>query len=153
LNYISLSDLDPNKVYKLKLAVGAPWHETNKFFTVINCSKNPHKTDFVIKEDTKLTNEVLEALSTNETIITDDVNVRIYPNPTKDDIFIDVGDNKEIHTVKIYNFLGEKIINKKLDDRISNVKIDLLKLSSGIYLVIVSDKNDQPIKISKLIKN
>jgi hypothetical protein len=152
LDFVSLSDLDPDKVYKLKLAVGSPWNETNKFFTVINCSRNPHDTAFTFLEDLEEAKDLLETLNIDDISMIDSENIRIYPNPTNGEIFIDAGEKGELYTVRVYNLSGKEIIKKKLEIQVSDNKMDLSNLSSGVYLVIVSDKNDQPIKVSKVIK-
>ena len=60
--------------------------------------------------------------------------VRIYPNPTNDKAYV-VGNEDELKYIKIFNVLGQNVINNILIDEVSEGKrlIDLSKLNSGIY--------------------
>jgi hypothetical protein len=59
-------------------------------------------------------------------------NLRIYPNPTKNMLFI--RGNELPVQITIYNILGQELISVK-----NTNKIDLQYLSTGVYTVKVSD--------------
>lgn len=63
--------------------------------------------------------------------------VEIYPNPFTDWINIDI--KNKIEKVEIFNFIGKKIMEQNLD--LSNQKIILSELKSGIYFLKITDEN------------
>lgn len=69
---------------------------------------------------------------------TGDINFRIYPNPAKAEVSIDLT-NEKISTISVYNILGNSVFHSKLTNRIS--KIDLSNLPSGIYMV---ERSEEP---------
>lgn len=76
-------------------------------------------------------------------------NIRIYPNPVTDRVQINSGNPFYQATVNIFTLSGQKLLT--LDNQSgSNIVIDLSKLSAGMYVVEVSDKNNQI--VSKIIK-
>ncbi|WP_395048442.1 GEVED domain-containing protein, partial [Flavobacterium sp.] len=60
--------------------------------------------------------------------------IKLYPNPTTS--ILNVSSVSENATFKVYNMLGQSIMNGKL----SNGLIDVSNISSGIYLLEVTDK-------------
>lgn len=64
--------------------------------------------------------------------------VNIYPNPVKDGkIFIKSSSN-EVKDVKIYNILGRKVIDTKVN---AGEEINVSDLSTGMYMVSITEKN------------
>ena len=63
---------------------------------------------------------------------------KIYPNPTKDMISIEV-ENQDNATIEIYNISGKLIFSKELDSKVE--KIDVSGLPEGIYVVKVLQNN------------
>ena len=88
-----------------------------------------------------------EVLSTNTA--TYESNINIYPNPANDHITIDFGnfDNVDGWNIKIINILGQEVLNQPMD----NDKINVSKLSKGVYIIRISDGVNQADK--KFIKN
>tara|TARA_B100001057_G_scaffold275477_1_gene275717 strand:+ start:31029 stop:32957 length:1929 start_codon:yes stop_codon:yes gene_type:complete len=74
----------------------------------------------------------------------DDLDLVLYPNPTKE--FVNIKSFNEIESIGIYNMLGRLLIKKN-----QSKKININKLSSGFYLVKVKLKN-QAIVIKKISK-
>lgn len=78
----------------------------------------------------------------NSTLITDcetisntsdlavNTNLRIYPNPTKGDLFINT--SEKILNISTYNIVGEKIISNL---QANNNIIDVSKLTNGVYFI------------------
>lgn len=65
----------------------------------------------------------------------------VYPNPAKDWITIDTG-NESIQHIELLDMTGKLILtNAKVES--GTVKIDLNGVSSGVYVVKVSTKDDQ----------
>ena len=76
------------------------------------------------------------------------MNFRVYPNPVKQ--FFTVlsnGNNLKEVSIKIYNILGKKVLEKK---ELTSNKIDVFNLEKGIYLLKIQKGNQQ--KTIKLIK-
>jgi hypothetical protein len=76
--------------------------------------------------------------------------VRIYPNPTNDEINIDQG-QWIIKSISIHNLLGETVYNNfqfKIDN--AHASMDISHLPSGVYFVrFTGDKEVQTLKVVK----
>jgi surface protein len=70
--------------------------------------------------------------------------ISIYPNPTDNYLFIE--GNKNPISISIYNLLGAEVISKS-----NTGKIDVSKLSNGVYIIKISDGIGQIDR--KFIKN
>jgi len=73
----------------------------------------------------------------------------VYPNPTQGEIQIDLPTELQQATITIYDLMGKELIQKSIN-QISNAKIDISNLSSGIYPVIINSEYGQ--KMHKIIK-
>jgi hypothetical protein len=58
--------------------------------------------------------------------------VSVYPNPTDNYLFIE--GNKNPRSISIHNLLGKKVMSAK-----NTNKIDVKELSSGVYIIRISD--------------
>ncbi len=76
------------------------------------------------------------------------LNVKIYPNPTKDNVTIDLGEAPDA-TIRLVDILGKEMaFNKSQSGRIL---LDLSKVASGVYFVEIK-ANGQFVR-EKLLKN
>lgn len=75
--------------------------------------------------------------------------IRIYANPTKDDITIE-GNKLNNQELEIFNTEGRLISTTRLKDNKST--ISLKTLSKGVYLLNIKDNNERKYR-QKLIKN
>src|SRR5690606_38663680 len=73
--------------------------------------------------------------------------IKIYPNPVKNELHINLNTNFET-TVEIYNVLGRKMLNQTIQN--SEI-ISTENLSSGVYILKLTQGNQTMTK--KLIKN
>lgn len=76
----------------------------------------------------------------------DDINnsgITIYPNPVKN--IINVNYDKEF-SMEIYNILGEKILVSK------HAETNISSLPTGIYIILIKDKENKLIKYKKVVK-
>ncbi len=64
---------------------------------------------------------------------------RIFPNPTRDWVYIEINENLEGCTIQLINASGSVLSKKDLPSGEKSVKIDLRGYSAGIYLVRVSE--------------
>ncbi|MFD2563900.1 G8 domain-containing protein [Aquimarina rubra] len=77
--------------------------------------------------------------------------VSIYPNPVRNSLFVS-GNNISGKMIKIYDLLGAVRISKLLND--NENEIDFSRLSNGIYMVKVINKENRRIspKVFKIVK-
>jgi hypothetical protein len=69
-------------------------------------------------------------------------NVKIYPNPAKDILFIENTGNLSSYEFKIYNSVGQIIFRRKSELKNSIEPVNISNLPSGIYILeVVSDGN------------
>jgi len=87
---------------------------------------------------------VYSALGTNNYAIK---NLKIYPNPTKNNLNINA--ENDISLVEIYNSLGQKIISKTNSS--DQLFVDLSNISSGVYFI--KTYSGENIQFTKIIKN
>lgn len=75
----------------------------------------------------------------------------LYPNPASDKIIIEKKNKEhENYSIEIVDINGRKIIESDFDDNISTKVIDVSKISSGMYYVVL--KNKMKTYSTKLIK-
>jgi hypothetical protein len=77
----------------------------------------------------------ISGISENETESRD---LLIYPNPAKDNITIEYPSDEKENYIRIYNSLGEILIDMISSKNQEN--IDLSQLKSGVYLINVNKK-------------
>jgi hypothetical protein len=61
--------------------------------------------------------------------------LKMYPNPTKNNLFIETALNSEIN-VSVINVLGKEVINSK----VSNNAVNITGLTPGMYIVKISEE-------------
>jgi hypothetical protein len=71
----------------------------------------------------------------------------IYPNPAKKEIFISIKNGTTINEVKIYNQIGQKVLQK---NQMTNT-IDISKLRQGMYIIELVT-NDSKIREKLIIR-
>ena len=72
-------------------------------------------------------------------------NVKIYPNPTKGELSI--SSEKNIESVRIFNFIGKELTNqiKIIGIKTPKVKLDLSSFPAGLFLL--KTDNDKSIVV------
>ena len=78
-----------------------------------------------------------------------DNDISIYPNPTKDYIFVKMPSNESKLTITLFDVLGKQVLQHSMNR--NNMQIDISSLSKGIYIINAKFKNKS--KSFKLIKN
>lgn len=86
----------------------------------------------------------LGTLSTSETDLLSEKELKIYPNPVNDNIFVD-GKIENIQTAQILDFSGKLIYTEKLPFK-NKKNISIPSLKTGSYLLKLDDKGYQFIK-------
>jgi len=70
--------------------------------------------------------------------------ISIYPNPAKD--FVTISSKNEIKSIEIYDLQGKKLCGS------NQSKVDVSKLSTGVYLITIIDKNNNSTSKKLIIK-
>ena len=73
--------------------------------------------------------------------------IMIYPNPSKDEINIQLQSSDSVESVEVYSLLGKKMNLSNLH----NNKLDISHLSKGIYIIKV--KGSRKSYTKKIIRN
>jgi PKD repeat protein len=73
--------------------------------------------------------------------------LKIFPNPTKNIVYIKLTNNSATTNYMLYAVTGEIIFTGKTLD--NEIILDLSNLTNGLYLLRTLEKNTQPIKIIK----
>ena len=81
----------------------------------------------------------------NQALNKESLNIKIYPNPTKQTLFIK-GDDDIVKSFLLLNLTGKMILNETFQSR-----INLGEISSGIYFLQLIDKNGEIIKTEKVV--
>ncbi|WP_426473707.1 T9SS type A sorting domain-containing protein [Chryseobacterium balustinum] len=72
-------------------------------------------------------------------------NVKIYPNPTADLVYVKLNSRSNIESAEIYDLSGKLVLKTKLESD----KIDLRNLPQGVYMIVFKNSDIKPIKIIK----
>ncbi|WP_228852723.1 M43 family zinc metalloprotease [Aegicerativicinus sediminis] len=77
-------------------------------------------------------------------------NIKLFPNPTKNEIFIKVGNNELPDSYEVFDMLGQKIQSSQIESN-NDLMIDALSFSSGLYFVKLKKGNAK--QVFKFIKH
>ena len=77
-------------------------------------------------------------------------NLKVYPNPAKNTIHLDVS-FLENGSISICSILGQEIISSPISNGLNTVYLD--KLTNGVYIYILKNNNGETIKTDKFIVN
>jgi len=80
-------------------------------------------------------------------ISSDDLNYTIYPNPTSDYLFVKKN-NIAIEKVELFNVLGQKILDVKMDNE-EEIKLDVSKYSDGFYFIKINNEFTKKVLIKR----
>ncbi|HBN05966.1 MAG TPA: hypothetical protein DD434_09295, partial [Bacteroidales bacterium] len=71
-------------------------------------------------------------------------NCLVYPNPAIDYLDISLLNNKKIKLINLYDVFGKRLISQSFNQE--NLRIDISKLSSGMYFVELTNGINKGIK-------
>ena len=108
---------------------------TNIFDDVANDAQFIWSTNVILDNEVIVRKTVATSLSTNENNLNEN-QIRIYPNPAKNEIHIDINQSIQgkIDKIAIYNLLGELVFRS--NQYLETIKLD--NFSSGIYVIKIS---------------
>lgn len=72
-------------------------------------------------------------------------NVKIYPNPTTDFIYVKLSSKSKIEGAEIYDLSGKLVFRTKMESE----QLDLRSLPQGVYMIVFKNSDLKPIKIIK----
>jgi hypothetical protein len=73
--------------------------------------------------------------------------LKVFPNPAKNKVYIELTNNSATTNYMLYAVTGEIIFTGRTFD--NEIILDLSNLPNGLYLLRTSEQNTQPIKIIK----
>ena len=76
--------------------------------------------------------------------------VAFYPNPVNNELKVNMGNNAEPFSVVLTDMFGRRILQKNVSGTSS---INTSKMTTGVYMVTVTDKNGVVIKQDKIVKD
>ena len=85
----------------------------------------------------------------NAPLVSNDL--RIYPNPAKDQCFIQLPENSDVAVVNIFDVSGKLVLSKNLNQLNSTYSLEIQSLSEGMYLIEINT-NDK-LYTGRLVKN
>jgi hypothetical protein len=84
----------------------------------------------------------------NEENITNQGLVKVFPNPTRDVVFVQINDEVEFHLLTVSDAVGNKLIEQETSTKV--VKLDLISLASGkYYLNILGGTTNETVVVVK----
>ena len=85
----------------------------------------------------------------NEENVTNQGLVKVFPNPTRDMVFVQINSAEEFHKLAVTDVTGNQLIEQETSKNV--VKLDLTSLAPGTYYLNVSDSliNENVIIIKK----
>lgn len=93
-------------------------------------------------------NKALQTALLDENNEEDMGEVKLFPNPSKDLVFINTPNFETETSIRFYDLLGKEVIGFKVN--LKQTKVDVLSLSVGMYIVkIESNKSSKTLKFIK----
>ncbi len=65
--------------------------------------------------------------------------VRVYPNPVKDRLQVDLGKYKNGTDIELFNLYGKRLFHQKVTG--SNAELNVSQLATGLYLIKIRAEN------------
>lgn len=90
--------------------------------------------------DPFFTNHGITPFTSSVSDVTTDNNFSIFPSPAKNQITLSIN-GKKLSSIRIFNMLGNVVMNKNLNDSQQNEILDIANLTSGIYYAEVKVNN------------
>ena len=99
-------------------------------------------------------NVVKEKLNSNYEVVGISENnigasVAFYPNPTEGKVFLHIDDKNTIDGVRIYDVLGNCLIQNHNNNKENNFELQLSELTNGVYFLVFNYK--ETVRVQKII--
>ncbi|WP_396167126.1 CUB domain-containing protein [Flavobacterium sp.] len=152
-NYTSTNSSNPTTINFDRKLIDSAGNTQTSGSTVITWSLGEPIIGNMTSGNIKLTNGFHPLLNTQALEIQDhsiDLTVIISPNPTNDFLNIFQKQNHDLK-VSVFDISGKYIMQETLN--FQDNKMDVSKLSEGVYIIYVQDKQTQKTNTYKIIKN
>lgn len=93
---------------------------------------------------------VASGIPVNISELFNDNPIKIFPNPTTNELFIEMQNSKDVN-ISIFNSFGQSVYTSKVYSY--NETIDISRLHKGIYFIEIKDLNGNILLSEKIIKN
>jgi hypothetical protein len=77
--------------------------------------------------------------------------VKMYPNPVKDNLMVDLGDKNSYKNLQLIDYSGKVIYTQSIENGVSKLPISMKAYENGIYILMLSSNN--AVKTFKVLKN
>ena len=73
---------------------------------------------------------------------------RVYPNPTDNELLVELKDNQKVKKVEFIDYSGKKIKPNRVEISKSSIRINVSNLNNGIYILnLTTDKELNKVKV------
>ncbi|MEZ4886178.1 MAG: T9SS type A sorting domain-containing protein [Chitinophagales bacterium] len=79
--------------------------------------------------------------------------IKVYPNPVRDNLTIDLGYDTNVRYVEVYNLIGRKMAHYSVPSNGGKYRINASALPEGIYFVKMLNKNYEQIATRSFAKD
>ena len=80
-----------------------------------------------------------------------DNSIKIYPLPATEKIFIELNHSHKISEILIHD-INQKVVYQNNDYSNQNYEVNISKLDSGVYFVVLIAENEKIIKLFQLLE-
>ncbi len=77
---------------------------------------------------------------------------KLYPNPARDMLWVEVPQNRRVYSFKIIDLLGREILREDLLPQINTHQLNISTLTSGIYWLVALDAEGQLLTSEKFFR-
>ena len=151
-NISALNNININSVSRLRLEFNNSLVACSESFVCSMLALPPHRADISSNaigcESRAVVQAACDALSSTDFEL--EANLKIYPNPFKNQINFDLGANSEKGTISIYDISGKQLYQTKFEGNTASIN-SLGSLPSGIYLATLTTENGTSIT-KKIVK-
>lgn len=88
--------------------------------------------------DKKYRYSLIATIKIDTTVVEKNGDISVYPNPTKDELWIKMENETKEVEMQIYNFAGQNMFNAKLNKNLQKLNISAYPV--GMYIIIIDDK-------------
>ncbi|MGB1243416.1 MAG: T9SS type A sorting domain-containing protein, partial [Chitinophagales bacterium] len=79
--------------------------------------------------------------------------IKVYPNPVRDNLTIDVGNDTKVRYVEVYNLIGRKMAHYSIPQNQGKHRINASALPEGLYFVKMLNKNYEQLATRSFAKD
>jgi len=79
--------------------------------------------------------------------------IKVYPNPVRDNLTIEVGTDTDVRYVEVYNLIGRKMAHYAVPYNVGKYRINASALPEGLYFVKMLNKNYEKLTTRSFAKD